>query len=250
MRGTTNHFERLRERTERARAAVRCVGSALLYVSCTCLALAAPGCGDDDGVPPGADAATPTDDAGVGARATLVIEVHGGTEPLDDGLSLESASVSIMDLRARNDRGGDFEPMISNPAPVDLAVGASYELVDVAPATYGRVTVGLAPNGAAPTLAMRVSDASRTIEVRLSGTLDAEAQCSMPVALEPGGTAHLRIAVELRDVAHELADMPLPAPVGGVIHVDEASAPDVATALLARLAEAFELRCEPVETGG
>lgn len=248
MRGTPCHSRLLERERDAARAAARCAGSALLYVSCTCLALVALGCGDDGGVGPGVDAGGVSDGAG-SAHGAIALDVLGEVGPLEDGQTFESATVWIMELRARNDRGGDFEPMITSPTPIDLSVGASFEVLDAAPATYARVTLHLAPSAGQPSFAMRIAEASRTFDVRLDTPLDVEATCGSPAVLAPGGAARLQVTVRIRELAKQLDEATVPEPVDGVVHVDETTAPEAADALIAKLADAFTLTCESVETG-
>lgn len=250
MRSTSNHFGRLSGGRCRVQVAARCVGSALLYVSCTSLAVWAGGCGDDDGPPPGSDAGTSDGDGGGGAHGALAVDVVGELGPLEGGQMFESASLTIMELRVRNDRGGDFEPMITSPATIDLASGASFEILDAAPATYARVTIRIAPSGMTPAFAMRIAEASRTFDVRLETPLDVETSCAAPVVLGPRGSARLQITVRIHELAQQLDESTVPEPVDGVVHVDEDTAPEAASALLGKLAEAFELACEHVESGG
>ncbi len=227
------------------------VGIALLYVWCTGVALAASGCGDDDGVTPGIDAGSRDDDGGGTHGALLVVSVTGDLGSLEDGQVLESASLSMSELTARNDRGGTFEPMTSTPTTIDLAVGATFELRDATPATYARVTMHLAPNGSSPSFAMRIAEASRarTFDVQLTTALDVEASCASPIVLAPGGTAELRVIMHIRELARQLDEGPEPTPVDGVVHVDEGETPDTANALLTKLQEAFELQCESSTEG-
>ena len=224
------------------------VGMARVYVSCAWLALGALGCGDDDGISPGLDAGPPGGaDGGGSAHGALVVSVIGDLGSLEDGQALESASLSIGNLTARNDRGGVFEPMTSNPVTIDLSTGATFELADATPATYARVSMHLAPNGSAPSFALRIVEAgmARTFDVRLTTALDVEARCATPVVLVPGGTARLRVTLPIREIAKELDEGMAPEPIDGVVAIDESAAPDTARALLAMLADAFELQCEP-----
>jgi len=108
----------------------------------------------------------------------------------------------------------------------------------------------LAPSGSAPAFAMRIAEATRTFDVRLTTPVDVEARCASPVVLAPGGSARLRVAVRLHELAGQLRESSVPEPVDGVVHVDEDTAPDAASALLDKLRDAFELSCDGTESHG
>lgn len=213
-----------------------CASVCAAYVLCALLAACGP-------VPSEPDASMPGDGA-LTTGATLVLELAGDVETLEDDVTLDALTLRTASLRARGDRGGDFDPRIDTPMSFDLSAGAQTRSLDAAPATYSSLALRLESAGAEPAFRMRVTELGQpSIELVDEGPIDLDLRCESPGALEPLGVITLRAALKLGELHGALRSSSLPAPVDGVIRVDATTAPEVVDSLRELLLEHWEVSC-------
>ena len=133
---------------------------------------------------------------------------------------------------------------MDTPISFDLSAGAQTRALDAAPATYSALSARLESAGVEPAFRMRVTELGQpSIELVDLGPIDLDLRCESPGSLEPMGRVTLRAALKLGELHGALRSSSLPAPVDGVILVDQASAPEVVSRLRELLLEHWEVSC-------
>ena len=204
---------------------------ALLWL-CSC---AAAGCsGDDDGSSIDAGSA---EDAGGGGAAGLVVRLDA-----EAGEAVATAARFVLvELRARNDRGGDLEPFDDSVGLVDVLAGAEIDLAAVPPATYGRVTMRFESGDDGPTALLAFPHSTGTVEVESRDALAVDVRCETPLLLGPGDSGVLALELELEDVWDAVEAS---GGIDGDVRIDAETDPGRLAVIEDALAVAWSVSCE------
>jgi hypothetical protein len=185
-----------------------------------------------------ADGDADADDGGTGLGRILVTLQSEGE--LEDTEVLLTLRVTVSEIVLHNDRGGDLEPSRSDIGERDLLAGEPPLLFDDAPpATYGSVTLDLAPGSG---LALFMESSDETVEYRVEMDVERsfEVRCEFAALLAPGGELRFALLLEVEDLQHALVEAGL-TPVEGVVTVRPGTTGW--NELAAALDEAWELSC-------
>ncbi len=180
------------------------------------------------------------DGASPAARARVLIP----REPLEGGdVTWESFTLQVASVRLVSDRGEGLDPVQTTVGSIDLAVANELTFESVPPASYSAVSLVL--DGAATQLEIVAID-PRLGEVHLlyGSRIEWMARCSAGIPLQVGDRLTLGIEVELGAAWEELREATLPAPSGGVITIDEGSAPVVLEAFVRALGASVRAECD------
>lgn len=192
--------------------------------------------GDTDASRPDASADAP---GAPPARVALHLSVD--LEALEDDTVLDHAILGVDTIRAPYDRGR----LEARPAQAYELVGAPPEimLTDATPGVYAEIELDLAEGAWGRALVVELHEPERHIRVELGGSLRIEGRCDVPLELGAGATLTLDAHVDVAAIAHVLRERTLPAPIDGVILVDERSAPLVASEIRTELRR-FSVDCD------
>ncbi len=236
-----NDLDELRDRPRRAGRCLNRATACTLYVLC---ALAS-ACGRGGG--PGHDGGNPgdaSDDGGSGGGGRLLVDLSLGPEMLPDGVTLQTAQMGISELRARNDRGGEQEPVRDHVGLLDLLGTATVDLSPAPPATYGRLTAHLESGDWGPALELHFGGDDHALMVVDLHDTQIDARCNPVVTLLPGGELRMHLVLDASALYAAMQDVGLPDAQDGVVEVDDDTAPDAIAAVESRLPSAISLRCE------
>ena len=206
-------------------------------------ALGASACGGPIGTTDASRADASTDAPGVPpARVSLHLSVD--LEALEDDTVLDHAVLGLAAIHAPYDRGR----LEAVPAQAYELVGGPVEimLTDATPGVYAEIELDLAEGAWGPALLVELREPERHIRVELGGAFRIEGRCDVPLELGAGATLTLDARVDMAAVAHVLRERELPAPIDGLIVVDERSAPAVVSEIRSALRR-FSVDCDDDE---
>jgi hypothetical protein len=174
-----------------------------------------------------------------GARAIVRLP----REPLDGGgLTVRRFVVSIGELRLVSDRGEPFDPVRTDVGELDIATPQTLALEAIPPASYSAVLLRLA--GGLHTVELEIEDSELgLVHVVHDEGVDWMARCSSGVPVGVGEQLEIGITLELDGAWEELREASLPPPVGGVIELDETTAPGVVHDLIEAIGAGLRAEC-------
>ena len=235
-----------------------------MSVPCTALALVAAlllaGCSDprptvdagpdadtDTDTPNDADTPPPDGDSDSGPGLGQIILELTADDSVDNDDMVEAVTLSISEVRLRNDRGGELEPVLEDLDEVELSAdGTALVSDDASPATYGSVSLVLAPLDGAPALRLALFDEHE--ESRIVVTVDTlttpriDVRCESPMLLEPFEQRQMSLELDVGELFDPLASE---LPEGeDDLQIDRLTHPTLIAALEAALPEAWELSCD------
>lgn len=179
---------------------------------------------------------------GGGGSARVVVP----REPFGTDLGIDSFVIDVDVLRLVSDRGEAFDPVRRDVGSVDIATPQGIDLVDLPPASYSAVYLGL--NG----FDLRFTDTELgPVHVAATSEIDWMARCPSAAPVRVGERLSMGVTMELDGPLELLRASALPAPTGGVIEVTDTTAPEALHELLEHVARVLRAECETSpETGG
>lgn len=196
----------------------------------------------------GAAACVPPEDrpdggGGDGSMLTASARVVLPSEPLEDGdVAIDTFTLRVASLRLVSDRGGALDPVRADVGSLDLAAEQSVEFASVPPASYSAAVLVL--DGAARVLEIDAEDATIGRMHIVYGTrVEWTARCGSVVPVGVGETLELRIEVELGTAWDALRAADLPPAAGGVVTIDETTAPAAVAEFVRLVGEQLGAEC-------
>lgn len=211
-----------------------------MRASALCLLLIAP-CAGVSGCAsvPASDDASRTSDADrwPGARGTVqIVMTDEGVAPAD-ALDLTIASILLA-----SDRDPEQQPTRNDVGTVRVgADGLDLAFDRVAPGLYSAVDIELGPQHV---LELALHGLAQSIVIRAAAPLSLRARCEQGQAITVSGTLRIVVDLALQDAVAAALRHPLPPATGGVIVLDEASAPEAVADFRAALAAGIHAECE------
>jgi hypothetical protein len=207
---------------------------AAVLASAAVLAACVPTPGRDDGGVP------PSDRVASGASARVYLP----TEVIEIGdVTVTALVLRIASLRLVSDRGVALDPVRTDVGSVDIASPVTLEFASIPPASYSAAVFVL--DGAAATLEIEADDAVLgPVHVSYGSRIEWMARCSSGVPVGVGETLAVRVDAELTSAWEDLRAADLPDPDGGVVNVDETTAPAAVRALVLAIGDAIRAECD------
>lgn len=180
------------------------------------------------------------DGAAPAARARVVIP----REALEAGdVAFESFTLRVASVRLVSDRGEGLDPVLTTVGPIDLTTSRELVFDSVPPASYSAAVLVL-DGAATPLEIVAIDPGLGEVHLRYGSRLEWMARCSAGIPVRVGETLTLGIELELSSAWEELREATLPAPSGGIITIDERSAPAVLEAFVAAVGATVRAECD------
>jgi hypothetical protein len=203
----------------------------ILLASCVALASA---CAD---VSATQDGATSSDGPWPGAHGRVHLVMADDNIAAGDTLDLAVSSIELT-----SDREPNAEPLRVDVGRIQLdASGHDVAFDRVPPGLYAAIEIEL--GGDAPVLEAMLHNATQTFVIRTSGALSLVARCEQGQPITVSGTLQIGVDFALGGAIAALARHPLPAPVDGVVVIDETSAPEAIADFRSTLAASIHAEC-------
>jgi hypothetical protein len=157
--------------------------------------------------------------AWTGARGVVHLILADDDIAGGDTLDLAVASIAL-----ESDRGPGVEPTRTDLGRLHLDSGGRDVAFDrVPPGLYSAIGIELA--GDAPVVEATLRTSTQILVIRTSAPLSLSARCEHGQTIAVMGTLHAGVDFAVGELTAAVTRHPLPSPVGGVIVIDEASAP-------------------------
>lgn len=184
----------------------------------------------------------PPGDGSAFAAAARVRLPHEALEVGD--VTVSSFALRIASLRLVSDRGVAFDPVRAGDlGPVDLASSTTIEFPSIPPASYSAAVIVL--DGAAAVLEIDAEDAVLgRVHVSYGSRVEWMARCSAGVPVGVGETLDVGVDLDLGPAWEDLRSADLPDPSGGVLSLDESTAPEAVAELVRAIGEALRAECD------
>jgi hypothetical protein len=170
----------------------------------------------------------------------------------DPGIPIDLLTLRVASIRMVGDRGPALDPQVDGIGLVSIgAVGLEVPIGDVPPALYSAVVLTLAPDAdGQDVLHLRTTlEHGPTLDITTVQPLTLDARCEHGAVVNTTDAVRIGVDLPMEEALGLLVLNPLPAPdATGVIHVDEASAPEAIAAFRRGLAETVHAECGPDAT--
>ncbi len=187
---------------------------------------------------PIADAAVPSDATRwAGARGVVRFILEDDSVETGDTLDLAVGSMALV-----SDRERSTAPTRTDLGRVHIdAGGRDVEFERVPPGLYSAVDIELA--GDTAVLQATLHAEARTFLVRTDGALSLSARCEQGQPITVLGTLRISVDLAFDELLTAVLRHPLPAPVDGVVVVDEVSAPEAVDDFRRTLSASIHAEC-------